>query len=152
MEGTADHAGDEQPAQHHHLGAGQQYVQRHRDADRGRRPESTHGTILLQSIDGAYADILALAGTFTNAADGTIQVGTGSGGGRFLNGNLINFGNIDVGPNTNLTVNSTSSAATFTNEGQVTVDAAGLMTVGKPTTRPAAASPGRATSTTAPWT
>ena len=38
---------------------------------------TNHGTILLESANAGYSDTLALAGTFTNAADGVIQVTAG---------------------------------------------------------------------------
>src|SRR5262249_36535527 len=69
------------------------------------------------------------SGTFTNAADGIIQVTAGTGGGRAITGNLTNLGAINVGAGTALAVNNTATAATFLNEGQVTVDPAGLMYV-----------------------
>ncbi len=45
------------------------------------------GTILLESQNNAYSDTLATgSGTFTNAADGIIQVTAGTGGGRHDHG------------------------------------------------------------------
>src|SRR5205807_2214426 len=64
---------------------------------------ANHGTILLQSISSTYTDTLALAtgsGTFTNAADGVIQVNAGTGGGRLLNGNFTNLGAVNVAAGT----------------------------------------------------
>ena len=47
------------------------------------------GTILLQSANAGYSDTLATgSGTFTNAADGTIHVGPGSGGGADNHGHF----------------------------------------------------------------
>src|SRR5204863_219306 len=98
-------------------------------------PDGTtnHGTILLQSLSGGYNDTLNVAGggTFTNAADGILQVNAGTGGGRFLNGNFTNLGAVNVGASIRLTVNGGATAAAFVNQGQVTVDPAGLMTVGQ---------------------
>ncbi len=74
------------------------------------------GTILLESQNNTYGDTLALAGTFTNAADGTIQVTQGSGGGRGISGTVVNQGQIEVGPNTGVGV-----SGTLENQGQVTV-------------------------------
>ncbi len=88
------------------------------------------GTILLESQNGTYSDTLSTpSGTFTNDADGIIQVTAGTGGTRSITGNLTNLGAIDVGAGTVLTVNNTSTAATFLNEAQVTVDPAGIMYV-----------------------
>ncbi len=88
------------------------------------------GTILLESQNSTYSDTLSTgSGGFTNAADGIIQVTAGTGGTRSINGNLTNLGAIDVGAGTTLAVNNTSTAATFLNEGQVTVDPAGFMFV-----------------------
>ncbi len=88
------------------------------------------GTILLESQNSGYTDTLATgSGTFTNAADGIIQVTAGTGGGRTITGNLTNLGAINVGAGTTLAVNYPTTAATFVNEGQVTVDPAGLMYV-----------------------
>ena len=67
---------------------------------------SNHGTILLQSLNLNYIDTLTTAGTFTNAADGTIQISAGTGGSRFLSGNVTNLGAVNVGSGTILTVNS----------------------------------------------
>jgi hypothetical protein len=94
---------------------------------------SNHGTILLQSTDGIWDDTLAAVGggTFSNAADGTVRVGAGTGGGRSLTGTFTNLGSVNVGAGTTLTVNGGTSAATFTNRGQVTVSPTGLMTVGQ---------------------
>ena len=56
------------------------------------------GTILLESGGSAYNSDLAVAdgGTFTNAADGVIDVQAGSGGGRDVYGNWVNEGTVDV--------------------------------------------------------
>ncbi len=75
------------------------------------------GTILLESQNTNYDDTLATgSGTFTNAADGTIQVTEGTGGGRTISGTVVNQGQIDVGSNTGLTV-----SGTLENQGQVAV-------------------------------
>ncbi len=88
------------------------------------------GTILLESQNNNYPDALSTgSGTFTNDADGIIQVTAGTEGSRTITGSLTNLGALDVGAGTTLVVNGTSSAATFKNEGQVTVDPAGLMDV-----------------------
>ena len=88
------------------------------------------GTILLESQNSTYSDTISIgSGTFTNDADGTIQVTNGTGGGRTITGNLTNLGTVDVGAGTELVINGTSSTATFKNESQVTVDPAGLMLV-----------------------
>ncbi len=92
-----------------------------------------HGTILLQSINGSgYTDSLA-CGTvgFTNGADGTIQTVAGSGSAPLITGSLTNLGAVSVSAASTLTVNSGSPAsATFTNQGLVTVDPAGLAAFG----------------------
>ena len=88
------------------------------------------GTILLESQSTTYSDTLSTgSGTFTNAADGIIQVTAGPAARASITGNLTNLGAINVGAGTTLFVNNTSTAATFLNEGQVTVDPAGLMYV-----------------------
>jgi hypothetical protein len=93
---------------------------------------TNHGTILLQSIDSNnYTDTLATgSNTFTNAADGTIQIGAGVGGSRLITGNLTNLGTVSVAAGIALTVNSGVANGTFTNQGQAVVDPAGFMTVG----------------------
>ncbi len=93
---------------------------------------TNHGTILLQSVGSSYTDKLdAGSFAFTNAADGTIQTVAGSGGSRLLFGNILNLGTVSVGASTALAVNSGVAATTvFTNQGQVTVDPAGLATFG----------------------
>jgi len=62
---------------------------------------SNDGTILLESIYSNYFDTLA-TGTFTNAADGTIQVTANSGGSRTITGTLINAGTVNFDTNTTL--------------------------------------------------
>ena len=65
------------------------------------------GTILLESQNAGYTDTLSTgSGTFTNAADGIIQVTAGTGGARSITGNLTNLGAIDVGAGTTLAVNT----------------------------------------------
>ena len=76
------------------------------------------GTILLQSISGGYSDTLTLAGTFTNAADGTIQIGVGTGGSRTLAGSLTNQGLLTVASGEQL-----SGSGSVTNTGTVTKSA-----------------------------
>ncbi len=72
------------------------------------------GTILLESQNNTYSDTLSTgSGTFTNDADGIIQVTAGTGGGRAINGNLTNLGTINVGAGTTLAVDATSTAATL---------------------------------------
>jgi hypothetical protein len=67
-------------------------------------PTTNAGTILLQSVDDTWQSNLTVSsGTLTNAASGVIQVNAGSGGGRLLNGNLMNMGTITVGANTTFT-------------------------------------------------
>src|SRR5262249_51577266 len=56
--------------------------------------KANHGTILLQSLSTTWAETLATAGTFTNAADGTLLVRAGTGGGRNITGTIINAGTI----------------------------------------------------------
>ncbi len=59
------------------------------------------GTILLESQNSTYTDTLSTgSGTFTNDADGIIQVTAGTGGPRAITGNLTNLGAIDVGAGT----------------------------------------------------
>ena len=71
---------------------------------------ANHGTILLQSISSTYSDgINVSSGTFTNAADGTIQVGQGTGGGRYLVGNFTNLGAVSVAAGPYFAVNATGS-------------------------------------------
>ncbi len=69
------------------------------------------GTILLESINGAYSDTLSLAGTFTNATDGVIQVTANTGGPRTIGGNLVNEGQIEVDTASYLTITGTYNAA-----------------------------------------
>src|SRR5262249_38190397 len=89
-----------------------------------------HGTILLESINSGYNETLRVpTGAITNAADGTIESDLGSGGGRYLAGNLTNQGVIAVGANAGLTINTVSPAYVFTNQGQVNVDATGFLTI-----------------------
>ncbi|HVS38084.1 MAG TPA: hypothetical protein VMS17_21175 [Gemmataceae bacterium] len=78
------------------------------------------GTILLESGGAAYNSDLAVAngGTFTNAADGVIDVQAGSGGGRDVYGNWINYGTVDVEPGTGLNLQGASSSGpNFTQAG-----------------------------------
>ena len=90
------------------MGAGQQ-----RRRQRRAVPASgvqNHGTILLQSISSTYSDGINVAGErFTNAADGTIQVGQGTGGGRYLVGNFTNLGAVSVAAGPYFAVNATGS-------------------------------------------
>jgi hypothetical protein len=68
------------------------------------------GTILLQSVDDTWQSNLNVSsGTLTNVAGGVIQVNAGSGGGRFLSGNLTNAGTTSVGAGTTFTVNGSLS-------------------------------------------
>jgi hypothetical protein len=93
---------------------------------------SNSGTILLQAVNAAWTSTLATGtGTLTNAAGGTIQVSAGTGGGRVFVGNLVNQGLVSVGPSITFTANNTSAAVTFTNQGQISVDPAGFMTIGQ---------------------
>ncbi|MFI5453930.1 MAG: Ig-like domain-containing protein [Isosphaerales bacterium] len=71
------------------------------------------GTILLQSANvyNSYTDTLALSGTFTNAADGTIHAGAGSGGARTITGKLVNQGLIVADSNQLLVIPATYYAA-----------------------------------------
>src|SRR5258708_1762544 len=85
-----------------------------------------HGTLLLESLTNGYTDTLALAGTFTNAADGVIQANPGSGGGpRTISGTLINAGTINVDTNTTLG----STGANFINTGVLTVAAGATLNI-----------------------
>ena len=71
-----------------------------------------HGTILLESINNTYGDTLATgSNTFTNAADGTIQVTNNSGGARAITGTLVNQGQISVDGSSYLTIQGTYYAA-----------------------------------------
>jgi hypothetical protein len=73
---------------------------------------TNHGTILLESINNTYGDTLATgSNTFTNAADGTIQVTNNSGGARAITGTLVNQGQISVDGASYLTVQGTYYAA-----------------------------------------
>ena len=72
---------------------------------------TNHGTILLESANTGYSDTLALAGTFTNAADGVIQVTANSGGPRTITGTLVNQGQIEVDSASYLTITGTYYAA-----------------------------------------
>src|SRR5258707_3434682 len=49
---------------------------------------TNHGTMLLESIDGAYNENLTVGGTLANAADGTVQVNAGAGAGRTTYGHI----------------------------------------------------------------
>jgi hypothetical protein len=69
------------------------------------------GTNLLQSINSNYAETLATgSNSFTNAADGTVQANAGTGGGRTINGTLVNREQIAVGSAV-LTIGGTYKAA-----------------------------------------
>src|SRR5439155_619907 len=73
---------------------------------------SNHGTILLQSINSNWNETLTTAsGTLTNAADGTIQAGAGTGGGRTITSTLVNRGQVSVDSNSLLTIQGTYNAA-----------------------------------------
>ena len=72
---------------------------------------TNHGTILLESANAGYSDTLALAGTFTNAADGVIQVTASSGGPRTITGTLVNQGQIAVDGASYLTITGAYYAA-----------------------------------------
>ena len=70
------------------------------------------GTILLESQNAAYSETLATgSGTFTNDADGTIQVTAGTGGPRTITGTLVNQGSINVDTASYMTINGTYYAA-----------------------------------------
>src|SRR5205807_1446341 len=65
-----------------------------------------------QSANSTWSDTLATgSGTFTNAADGTIQAGAGSGGARTVTGKLVNRGAITVDGGSLLTIQGTYNAA-----------------------------------------
>ncbi len=88
------------------------------------------GTILLESQNSTYTDTLSTgSGTFTNDADGIIQVTAGTGGTRAITATSPTWGRSTSVRARTLAVNNTSTAATFLNEGQVTVDPAGIMYV-----------------------
>ena len=71
-----------------------------RDLDSGPRPDQRRH-ILLESQNSTYTDTLSTgSGTFTNAADGTIQVTAGTGGPRTISGTVINSGTINFDTNT----------------------------------------------------
>ena len=71
------HTGDRQPAQHDALGPGQR-LHRSDAALDVANGLTNDGTILLESQNSNYSDTLTTgSGTFTNAADGTIQVAPG---------------------------------------------------------------------------
>jgi hypothetical protein len=82
---------------------------------------TNHGTILLESVNNTWSDTLALGGTFTNAADGTIQAIANSGGDRTITGTLDNQGQISVDTSSLLTVQNTYDAdgGTITGPGYV---------------------------------
>ena len=64
---------------------------------------SNAGTILLQATTSAFTSCaLSLGGTFTNAANGTIQINNGAGGPRTITGKLVNQGTINFDTNTTL--------------------------------------------------
>ncbi len=69
------------------------------------------GTILLESINGGYADTLTLAGSFTNDADGVIEATANTGGPRAINGTLVNEGQIEVDTASYLTITGAYNAA-----------------------------------------
>src|SRR5262249_21164742 len=74
-------------------------------------------TTRLQSADTNWTCSRASGiNTFTNAADGVIEVNQGTAGPRSLTGNVINQGAVNVGAGTTLTVNGPTSA-NFINQG-----------------------------------
>ncbi len=59
---------------------------------------TNRGTLLLESTGGGYSETVAVGDLLVNAPEGTIQVNPGSGGGRALNGNVVNQGSINITP------------------------------------------------------
>ena len=73
---------------------------------------TNHGMLRLESSDGGYIDTISVTnGMLVNAADGLIQVNTGSGGPRNLNASVLNQGTINVGSGISLSLDS--SGGTF---------------------------------------
>jgi hypothetical protein len=71
-----------------------------------------HGTLRLESADTTWGS--AVSGTLTNAADGVVEVGAGSGGGRGLFGTIVNQGEIQVDGGVLL-----SMTGAFTHQGRI---------------------------------
>jgi hypothetical protein len=69
---------------------------------------TNRGTLLLESTGGGYWETVAIGGLLVNAPEGTIQVNAGSGGGRELNGNIVNQGAINVASGISLYGNGAS--------------------------------------------
>jgi hypothetical protein len=87
---------------------------------------ANHGTILLDSTRSDRTSALSLSGTFTNAADGLIDVVVDGGGGRTITGSLTNLGFLNVAAGIGLYFSN--SGDTFTEAGG-TVAATGTVTV-----------------------
>ncbi len=80
------------------------------------------GTILLESSNSNYAETIATgAGTFTNDADGTIQVTNATGGPRTISGTLVNEGQVKVDTASYLSITGAYNAAggTITGPGYI---------------------------------
>ncbi len=85
------------------------------------------GTILLESQNSTYNDTLSTgSGTFTNDADGIIQVTAGTGGSRTISGTVINSGTINF--DTNTTFGATG--ANLVNTGLMSIAGATVTVVG----------------------
>ena len=73
---------------------------------------TNHGTLRLESSDQGFNDTISVTnGMLVNAADGLIQVNTGSGGPRNLNASVLNQGTINVASGISLALDS--SGGTF---------------------------------------
>jgi uncharacterized repeat protein (TIGR03803 family) len=83
---------------------------------------TNHGTIALQAVDSNFNANLSINGTFTNAADGTLQMIRATGGGRTISGTLVNQGTITVTGGTSAIITGST-----TNQGQISVDGGSLL-------------------------
>ena len=80
---------------------------------------TNHGRLELALAGLGYSERLTLtAGTFVNAADGTLEFTTGSGGRRFVEAPLDNRGSVVIG--VNLEANFGRSGGTSRNRSTVT--------------------------------
>jgi hypothetical protein len=106
---------------------------------------TNNGTINMTSAGGGFTSQLAVtAGTFTNAAGGTVNSQVGAGGSRAINGVVdnqgsivvdqalafqragaahVNSGTITVNGSATLTIAQTGTSPSFTNSGTVTLNA-----------------------------
>ena len=85
---------------------------------------TNEGVIRLESVQaGGYRSGLVVTGTFTNAADGVIEVNVGAGGGSLVSGRLVNAGTIRVGPGVSMTLEH------VVNRGPIEVDPTGQLLI-----------------------